>query len=245
MPAGPNPFANLMQPNLPPMNFTMPNMAQGSMPVGGLPPFPFMSPFPMPPPPIPPNLDTLTDEEIRALEGNERKHVEERIKVINFLIYFNSLINNFVFLFQLLRNIQLLLDASVSLMNQYSVITARLPIVPPPVIAPQIIPIVVAATTSSAQQIVEPIASTSKIIPSETDETIKMTEKIDETKIENLVRIEDVGSEEHIDEIINKNETISSSFNETNIIDAETNETANEIRRRRLEKFLKNENQSN
>lgn len=78
MPVGPNPFANLMQPNLPPMNFAMPNMAQGSMPV---PPFPFMSPFPMPPPPIPPNLDTLTDEEIRALEGNERKHVEERIKV--------------------------------------------------------------------------------------------------------------------------------------------------------------------
>lgn len=84
MPVGPNPFANLMQPNLPPMNFAMPNMVPGSMPVGALPPFPFMSPFPMAPPPIPPNLDTLTDEEIRALEGNERKHVEERIKVNNF-----------------------------------------------------------------------------------------------------------------------------------------------------------------
>lgn len=85
MPVGPNPFANLMAPNLPPMNFGMPNMTQGSMPIGAaLPPFPFMSPFPMAPPPIPPNLDTLTDEEIRALEGNERKHVEERIKVFNF-----------------------------------------------------------------------------------------------------------------------------------------------------------------
>lgn len=83
MPVGPNPFANLLTPNLPPMNFAMPNMAQQG-PVGTLPPFPFMSPFPMAPPPIPPNLDTLTDEEIRALEGNERKHVEERIKVIGF-----------------------------------------------------------------------------------------------------------------------------------------------------------------
>lgn len=131
-------------------------------------------------------------------------------------------------------------------MNQYSVITARLPIVPPVIPAP-IIP-TVAATTST--QITEPVASTSKIIPNEgtTDEPqtekTEMTEK-DETMIENLVRIEDVGSEEHIDEIINKNEPMSSSFNETNIIDGETSETANEIRRRRLEKFLKNENQSN
>lgn len=132
-------------------------------------------------------------------------------------------------------------------MNQYSVITARLPIVPP-VIAPPIIPTV--AATTSAQIIVEPIASTSKIISNEgtSDETqtqkTEMTEK-DETMIENLVRIEDVGSEEHIDEISNKNEPMSSSFNETNIIDGESSETANEIRRRRLEKFLKNENQSN
>ena len=35
----------------------------------------------LPPPPIPPLLDALTDEEVRLLEGNERRHVEERIKV--------------------------------------------------------------------------------------------------------------------------------------------------------------------
>lgn len=136
-------------------------------------------------------------------------------------------------------------------MNQYSVITARLPMVPPIIPPPQVVP-----TTSSAQIITEPIASTSKVIPSEgasssTDETEKsetpakeLNEK-DKSIIENLVRIEDVGSEEHIDEISNKNELISSSCNETINIDAESNETANEIRRRRLEKFLKNENQSN
>lgn len=45
------------------------------------PPFPFMAPFTIPPPPMPPNLSTLTDEELRALEGTERQNVENRIKV--------------------------------------------------------------------------------------------------------------------------------------------------------------------
>lgn len=45
------------------------------------PPFPFMAPFTIPPPPMPPNLSTLSDEELRALEGNERQNVENRIKV--------------------------------------------------------------------------------------------------------------------------------------------------------------------
>lgn len=45
------------------------------------PPFPFMAPFTIPPPPMPPNLSSLTDEELRALEGSERQNVENRIKV--------------------------------------------------------------------------------------------------------------------------------------------------------------------
>lgn len=45
------------------------------------PPFPFMAPFTIPPPPMPPNLSTLTDDELRALEGTERQNVENRIKV--------------------------------------------------------------------------------------------------------------------------------------------------------------------
>lgn len=74
-----------------------------------LPPFPFggMPPYTMPLPPVPPSLDTLTDDEVRAMEGIERRHIEERIKH--------------------LRNIRTLLDASVALMNQYAAITARLP----------------------------------------------------------------------------------------------------------------------
>uniref|UniRef100_A0A182LXL3 RING-type E3 ubiquitin transferase n=1 Tax=Anopheles culicifacies TaxID=139723 RepID=A0A182LXL3_9DIPT len=74
-----------------------------------LPPFPFvgMPSYTMPLPPVPPSLDTLSDEEVRAMEGNERRHIEERIKH--------------------LQNIRTLLDASVALMNQYAAITARLP----------------------------------------------------------------------------------------------------------------------
>lgn len=72
-----------------------------------LPPFIGIPPYAMPLPPAPPALETLTDEELRAMEGNERIHVEERIKH--------------------LQNIRTLLDASVALMNQYSSLVARLP----------------------------------------------------------------------------------------------------------------------
>lgn len=114
------------QPNVPNMN--MPNSSALPMIPGSplvLPPMPFLGIPPstllMPLPPVPPALDTLTDEELRAMEGNERHHVEERIKH--------------------LQNIRTLLDASVALMNQYSTIVARLP--PVEISAP-------AASTSSA-----------------------------------------------------------------------------------------------
>ena len=63
-----------------------------------MPQFPFMMPYAIPPPPMPPALDTLTDDEIRALEGNERKHVEERIKVfLEIFIIFNQTVFKFFF----------------------------------------------------------------------------------------------------------------------------------------------------
>lgn len=119
------PGTTAAQPNVPNMN--LPNSAALPMIPGSplvLPPMPFIGIPPstllMPLPPVPPALDTLTDEELRAMEGNERHHVEERIKH--------------------LQNIRTLLDASVALMNQYSTIVARLP--PVEVSAP-------AASTSS------------------------------------------------------------------------------------------------
>ena len=77
-----------------------------------VPPFPPTPPFFMPPPfsippPLPPtNFSGLTDEELRALEGHERANVEARIKC--------------------LRNIQVLLDAAVMEMQQYSSVVSQL-----------------------------------------------------------------------------------------------------------------------
>ncbi|XP_055532925.1 E3 ubiquitin-protein ligase HRD1 [Wyeomyia smithii] len=74
-----------------------------------IPQFPLVG-FPsygIPLPPVPPALDTLTDEELRAMEGNERRHVEERLRH--------------------LQNIRTLMDASISLMNQYTALVSRLP----------------------------------------------------------------------------------------------------------------------
>lgn len=77
------------------------------------PPFPFIAPYAVPPPPMPSDLSTLSDEELKLLEGNERRSVEERIK--------------------LLRNIELMINAAGILMNNYQIITARLqPPVPLP-----------------------------------------------------------------------------------------------------------------
>lgn len=111
--------------------------------MNGMPPFAFPPMPPMiftPPPTIPANLDQLTDEELHALEGNERQHVEERLKVCTngeprFLEFSNSIsVCFFLFILsknQLLKNIQTMMDASVSLMNQYMMVVNRMPAAPP------------------------------------------------------------------------------------------------------------------
>lgn len=90
---------------LPPPMFNFPMLPGGMM---APPPMPPPPPFMMPPPPMPQGLDRLSDEELRLLEGTERRNVEERIKF--------------------LRNVQTLLDASSALMGQYSAISLQYPI---------------------------------------------------------------------------------------------------------------------
>jgi len=68
------------------------------------PPFPFL-PFTTPPPMPPPNFEGLSAAELAAMEGHERTAVEARIRC--------------------LRNIQVLLDAAVMEMQQYSAVVAR------------------------------------------------------------------------------------------------------------------------
>lgn len=94
--ADPNPFANILNSSananaqLPLLNFQFNPLA--TIPMNPIPPPP-IPPFAFTPPPqIPQNLEQLTDEELRILEGNERRSVEERIKVcIKILAFFTSL----------------------------------------------------------------------------------------------------------------------------------------------------------
>jgi len=194
-----NPFINLLQPPTIPV-VGAPSAAGG--PPGApfiLPPFPFMAPF-APPPPIPTNLDALSDEELHALEGNERRHIEERLK--------------------LLRNVQLMLDASTALMNQYAAVMARLPPVPP-VVAPVSQPAEPTPTAST-----EPTPGTSKEEDASTPKPPIAPE----------VKIEDIGSEDYVDISAPKDQL------DTRIEPIEDpNDPVSELRRRRLQKFLKAE----
>jgi len=233
----PNPFLNLLNqaamnnhnqpqsssgiphnPFIPSASASGPNMP---------PPFflpPFMAPYTIPPPPMPQNLDTLTVEELRAMEGNERNHVEERLK--------------------LLKNINTMINASVALMNQYQMVITNLP--PIPTVSPQ------QSSTSTEM----PVKSDKDSSPSTSTSNKNEDEKIDNTK----VKVEDLGSETHLDQpktsssvdsksspptssiIIDSPSSSSSRFiaNETsNTNNGEPDET-NEIRKRRLQKFLPN-----
>ena len=85
---------------------TLPN-ASFIPPPMNIPAFPFSPPpFGIPPPMPPPNFSGLTTEELRTMEGNERENIEARVKC--------------------LRNVQVLLDAAVMEMQQYTLVVSRL-----------------------------------------------------------------------------------------------------------------------
>lgn len=232
IPLGINPFANLITPPITDYNIGSTAQFSGAtafpMTPGTplvLPPMSFMTPYAMPPPPMPPNLDTLTDEEVRALEGMERHNVEARIK--------------------LLQNVQLMLNASVALMNQYNSIVSQLPIpvpivptatvippteVPPDNVPSNSVPLANAhdtnqtqpstSTASIATEVVQPASSSSGV----TSTNSNISENLVKDTIREEVKIENFGSEEHLDSPMSSQ-------------DAE----ANELRRRRLQKFYQSE----
>uniref|UniRef100_A0A2R8ZTJ1 E3 ubiquitin-protein ligase synoviolin n=1 Tax=Pan paniscus TaxID=9597 RepID=A0A2R8ZTJ1_PANPA len=120
----------------------------GSAPEAGpAPGFPFPPPWmgmPLPPPfafppmPVPPaGFAGLTPEELRALEGHERQHLEARL--------------------QSLRNIHTLLDAAMLQINQYLTVLASLGCAPRPATS-------VSSTEETATTVVAAASSTS--IPS-------------------------------------------------------------------------------
>ncbi|GAB0091902.1 E3 ubiquitin-protein ligase HRD1 [Sergentomyia squamirostris] len=178
--------------------------------------FPLMTPYLVPPPPMPPSLDTLSDEELIALEGTERRNVEARIK--------------------LLRNIQTMLDASVALMNQYSAINAQfplgndfLPTFPAPSTATA-----APSTTSKEPEASSSSASTSGVteIPPANKEPPSSPPKPSRID-ENTVKLEDLGSEEDEPDT---NETFAG------IYPVPESSEMSELRQRRLQKFQPSEN---
>jgi len=44
-------------------------------------PFPFVLPYSVAPPPMPEDLTSVSIEELKKMEGNTRKSIEERLKV--------------------------------------------------------------------------------------------------------------------------------------------------------------------
>lgn len=220
------------QPNASPLNTT--NTTVVPLLPGAplvLPPMPFMGipPYAMPLPPVPPALDTLTDEELRAMEGNERHHVEERIKH--------------------LQNIRTLLDASVALMNQYTAMITRLPPVTAPVdTAANTSPSSVAAipvsdiaamlnspvTAENSPSVVATVATTAKLEDLGSDDdsvTILNKEPLPSTSKQLLITPDQQQSVPSTSA-----NSSSSSKSSSNVRPAESSEMS-EIRRRRLEKF--------
>lgn len=234
-----NPFMNLLSQNAmpnqaPPVpGTTVPPTGLGAPPMSPFffPTLPFMAPYTIPPPPMPQNLDQLSIEELRAMEGHERKNVEERIK--------------------LLKNVQTMLNASVALMNQYQLVVSSLPPLPTP---PPPQPTVTIPTPSTST----PAADTPTIVTNTTSEasTSTATTSTATTSTQsntNDVKIEDLGMDLSSD-LPSTSKNISSSTattststflaNESNANGAgettELSEEANEIRKRRLQKFLQN-----
>jgi E3 ubiquitin-protein ligase synoviolin len=204
----PNPFLNLLGTQAAPaaaVSASLPVPPQGAPipPPFFFPTLPFMAPYSIPPPPMPANLDQLTVEELRAMEGNERKHVEERLK--------------------LLKNVQTMLNASAALMNQYQMVMANLPPlptapVPPPAQAPEpsSSSTAEATTTENSQVRLEDIGSEENVVDSTTPSTSKLS-TIDTTST-----------------FIAEESLASSSANGES-------EEANEIRKRRLQKFAQSD----
>lgn len=220
-----NPFLNLLNPSAlgnqqAPVGANASGNSQTFVAGNAMPPpfffptLPFMAPYTIPPPPMPQNLDQLTLEELREMEGHERKHVEERLK--------------------LLRNVQTMLNASTALMNQYQMVVSSLP--PVPVTAPAAA--APTATTSAA-------ASSTSETPTVSDDQKPSTSQSE-------VRLEDLGSEDSVADSSSKiksafpevssTSAASSSFiaSESSTSTGETEET-NEVRKRRLQKFLQSD----
>ncbi|XP_015171293.1 PREDICTED: E3 ubiquitin-protein ligase synoviolin A isoform X1 [Polistes dominula] len=194
-----------------------PNLPTGSVPIFA-PPFPPMVPLPPIPTP-PPNLTELTEDELRAMEGNLRQAVEARI--------------------QTLQRVQLLLDAANAMMNQYqaAAATANIPKPTVPTSAPSA-SAQTTATTSAPEENKDVPKDTAKKQEKDTclastseGESYRAAKDTDSASVSNKVNESNVVSPSCTSN--NEIASESSSKNET-----EPTSDQEMLRRRRLQKFL-------
>lgn len=141
-------------------------------------------------------------------------------------------------IFQLLKNIQIMLNASAALMTQYTMVVASLP--PLPTHIEPIVPLTPASSTSTTKTESENIVKIEK--PTAASSSANPVHVIDDE-----IKIEDLGSEEFIDNPGTSAMTAGSSSSPSSFIMRERDpvgETAEmrEIRKRRLQKFQQSEN---
>lgn len=134
----------------------------------------------------------------------------------------------------------------MALMNQYSTVMARLPVVPtgiPPVVPETTITpptdnnIATKSTPSDFTQSTSAVSSSVNDLPSTSAAAASSSSGATVEKVtidDDLVKIEDLGSEEHFD-LITTTASTSNATSGGDIVEA------NELRRRRLEKFLNTE----
>ncbi|XP_019867045.2 E3 ubiquitin-protein ligase synoviolin A [Aethina tumida] len=175
-------------------------------PAFAFPPFPFL-PF-MAPPPVPPaNLRTLSPEELRRMEGNEMENVEARI--------------------QCLRNIQIMLDAAIVMMQQYTVaasVSSQMP----------------QGTSSSNQQQPPQPANTNDTAPTSSNSCGDgvQTSSSTSTACNGVTSTESAGTNS-----IPQANGESTSLSNSTMGEQTTSTPEEEVRRRRLQKFLLHEQQ--
>ena len=191
-----------------------------AMPTPTFPPPPpfFMPPFSIPPPMPPQDFSGLTEDELKAMEGHERANVEARIKC--------------------LRNIQVLLDAAVMEMQQYSSVVGQLDM------TTRTRP---TGTTSSSSS---SVTSTTSVVSSNTSATISAASVSNDNVKKPALPTAETGARPKVkldekknqptetspEALATNTEEVKNDIVETT--NAENNDDEqNEIRKRRLEKF--------
>ncbi|XP_017073368.1 E3 ubiquitin-protein ligase HRD1 isoform X2 [Drosophila eugracilis] len=221
------------------------NQARANIPLAGgqaLPPsfadlfgdnlMPMLSPFMMPPqfgyfsplPPIPHDLTKFTDEELRAMEGHQREHIEQRLK--------------------LLQNINLMLDSAGIMMSQYQSLAARLQLTPaqPATTAALSVPVSNAGENAGSGVYDKPSTSATAMAQLEAHQvTPNAATAMDAPLPAEKVTIEDLGADAEEDDVPSTTTEAVSLPNSDNVIEEDSSELG-ELRKRRLRKFLEERN---